>query len=139
MPDEQPIKDVAVSGRKVVAQVQRILTQLGQSTETASGELIEKLNELLMDEGVSQATKDTLQGMMNALQFQDVVSQQLAAVTALLTAFDEQLSPFADAPDEADLDVDVAGAFDATASFDRERVDVDDLDAWINKAKEDES
>jgi len=31
--------------------------------------------------------------------------------------------------------VEVEGAFDATADFDRDRTDPDDLDAWINEAR----
>ncbi|MGA1197778.1 MAG: hypothetical protein ACO36I_14900 [Candidatus Latescibacterota bacterium] len=136
MPDDQLINGLATDGRKVVAQTQRILMHIGQSTETAWGELFEALNVSLTDQKISQPTKDALHNMMNALQFHDVVAQQLAAAKTILTTFDEQLSPFANAPDEADLEVSVAGAFDATASFDRERVDVDDLDAWIQEAKD---
>lgn len=138
MPEDQSLDDLAVGGRKTVAQTVHILTQIGQSTETACGELFAALEGVLANEAVPQAVKEDLQKMMNTLQFQDVMAQQIAAAQTILAAYDDTLAPLADAPTEEDLKVDVAGAFDATASFDRERVDVDDLDAWINEAKKDE-
>ncbi|MBT3606093.1 MAG: hypothetical protein HOE48_11950 [Candidatus Latescibacteria bacterium] len=138
MPDDQSLHDLAAGGRKAVAQAVHILTQIGQSTDTACGELFAALQEVLANEQVPQATKGELQKMMNTLQFQDVVSQQIVAAQTILAAYDDTLAPLADAPTEDDLKVDVEGAFDATANFDRERVDADDLDAWINEAKKEE-
>ncbi|MFT5369219.1 MAG: putative negative regulator of RcsB-dependent stress response [Candidatus Latescibacterota bacterium] len=136
MPDEHLLHDIAADGRKAIGQTTRILTYIGQSTEAACGELFAALQLLLADEKLPQAAKGQLQNIMNTLQFQDMVSQQLAAVQTLLATFDNTLAPLADVPDEADLVVDIEGAFDATANFDRERVDVHDLDAWVKDAKE---
>ena len=49
---------------------------------------------------------------------------------------EQLMAAMAKAPSEEDLKVEIEGAFDATAQFDWDRTDPDDLDAWINEAKE---
>ncbi|MDP6042091.1 MAG: hypothetical protein QGG64_26310 [Candidatus Latescibacteria bacterium] len=140
---DQQLQDVAGEGRKILAQTSVILTGLGQSTEKAANEVFEILQGVAYSEGDGlelklspEEIREQLLAAMNALQFQDIVAQQVKAIQALINAFDQTLAPHADAPDAADMDVEVEGAFDATAQFDRDRVDPDDLDAWINEAKE---
>lgn len=137
-------QQLAVEGRRILAQTANILSGVSDSTATASNEIFEILQHIVYSDqdvvltGSPQEIRDQLMAVMNALQFQDIVSQQITAIQTLLEAFDQTLAPLADAPQEGDLSVNVAGAFDATASFDRKRVDADDLDAWINQAKEED-
>jgi len=140
----QQLDAIAAEGRKVLAQTAAILGGVSHSTATASNEIFEILQRIVYSEkdvvltGSPQEIRDQLMDVMNALQFQDIVSQQITAIQTLLETFDQTLAPLAGAPDESELAVHLEGAFDATASFDRDRVEVDDLDAWINQAKEDE-
>lgn len=141
---DQDLRKMAAEGRKIMAQTATILRGVSDSTASASNEIFEILQHIVYGDqdvvlkGSPQEIRDQLMGAMNALQFQDIVSQQLAAIQALLEAYDQTLAPLADAPLEADLEVGVEGAFDVTASFDRDRVDADDLDAWINQAKDED-
>jgi len=138
---DQQLPPIA-AGRKMLAQTSVILNSLGKSTEKAANEVFEILQHVVYSEGnlelklSPQEVREQLLAAMNALQFQDIVAQQVNAMQTLMDAFDNTLSLLADAPDEEDLKVEIEGAFDATAEFDRDRTDLDDLDAWINEAKE---
>lgn len=141
----QQLQPIAAHGRLTLAQTVTILKSVSESTASASNEILEVLQHIVYSnkdvvlQGTPQEIRAQLMDVMNALQFQDIVSQQVTAIQTLLTTFDETLAPLADEPDEADVKVDIEGAFDATASFDRERVDVDDLDAWIDQAQKEDN
>lgn len=134
------LRHIAAQGRKTMSQTATILSGIGQSTETAFNELFDILQSIVHGgkDGLQlkqkpEEIRKLLMDAMNALQFQDIVSQQLNAIQALLTDFDTTLAPLADPPVETEIAIE--GAFDATAQFDRTRTDQDDIDAWINDSK----
>ena len=134
------LRETATRGRKVLSQTKTILSGLGTSTEAAVEEIFTILQSIVYGypKGVElqlspREVREQLMEAMNALQFQDIVTQQLAAISALLADLDANLEPLSgDIGNTADIQTE--GAFDPNARFDREESNQDDIDSWIQGA-----
>jgi hypothetical protein len=134
------------------------LQEIRRSTEAAVSEIfsvIDRVDSLLgraaeEDGGDGQTrqalseARDELALIMNALQFQDITAQQIEATKSLLAQLQAGLAGLmgghgkgVDLPNTIEV---AEGTFDANASFDRDRADVDqdDIDRLISGNTTDE-
>lgn len=139
---------VAAQGAATLSEAVGMLGEVRTSTEKAVGEIFDAVDRMhgLLERGlgVPAGAEETLAEIqrhltqaLNALQFQDLVFQQIRAIEALLTGLETGLKRYAETLGEAPghpVETDITdGTFDPRARFDRDHADASqaDIDSWI--------
>jgi chemotaxis regulatin CheY-phosphate phosphatase CheZ len=127
------VSDVADEGTAGLKKASDLLLELRRSTEEAANQIFDifdqvdpLLEQVANDEGIAEESKkclvearDRLQHLFSALQFQDIASQQIEGINALLAALSDDLVELSNGDGDSDLfRIDVKdGSFDSRAKF----------------------
>ena len=125
----------ASQGVENVSAASAMLGQIRQSTENAVNDIfdvMERIEPLMdrvaesgaMDDGGQKAlaeARDELGGILSALQFQDITSQQIEATNALLAQLSDSLRGLHDGDDDLPGIEVKEGTYDVNARYDRQQ------------------
>ena len=138
------VGDVADEGALGLKKASDLLLELRRSTEEAANQIFDifdrvdpLLEQVASDEGVAEENRknlnearERLQHLFSALQFQDIASQQIEGINALLAALSDDLTELSRGDADSDLfRISVReGTFDSNATF-RARPSEDEQDS----------